>query len=150
MSDILTVLASTLLTDQPGGEFVNSNENTAAKNTRQPALRSTQWHSVLEGLSGIDTQLREIQQNFQEFIGNLQDPLLGESGIGSAEGFFETGEKENVISALVENTERAIEGINQEISDLLLENSKAGVLRIRWGGGRRMGRSQMKSRSHWA
>jgi len=163
MSDILTILASTLLTEQPGGVFVNSKENTAAQNIRhlnsgvQPEFRSSQWISVLEVLSGIDIQLREIQLNFQEYIGTIRDPRFSGETAGSMRGVFEMDVKENAISALVENTEKAIQGINQEISDLLLENSKAreffqrnGLDPVRWNDGGRLDRSPLKSRSQWA
>jgi hypothetical protein len=123
----------------------------------QPDSGSLQWISVLDVLSGIDTQLREIRLNFQEFVGNIQDPRFDDKTAGSQYGVFETAVKENAFSALVENTERAIQGINQELSELLLENSKArelfqqnGLVPVRWNDGGRLDRSLLKSRSQWA
>src|SRR5436190_3560718 len=113
MSDFLTVLVLPLLTNVPGGESVNPNENAVAKklhrleSSASRKTRSLQWNNVLEVLSGIDTQLREIQLNFQEPESILRD---------------------NEFSTMVENTEKAIQGLNQEISELLLQNSKAREL----------------------
>jgi len=137
MSDFLTVLVSPLLPDVPGGESVNPNENIVAKNMkrREASIPRTtlplHWNSVLEVLSGIDTELRKIQLNFQE-----------------SESFL----KDNEFSEMVENTEKAIQGLNQEISELLLQNSRArevflrnGSESVRWSS-----RSLPKSRSQCA
>ena len=123
MSDIFTVLASSLLTDLPGGEFVNPNEKTAKKHFHPEVSRvQPQWNSVPEILNGIDIQLREIQLNFQEFI---QTPQFSDETIISEYEDFDAGAAANAFSALVEDTEKAIQSINQEISELLIKKSKS-------------------------
>jgi len=137
MSDFLTVLVPPLQAVLPGGESVNPNENAVARDLERlessvpRTTRPLHWNTVLEELSGIDTQLREIQLNFQESESFLRD---------------------NAFSAMVENTEKAIQGLNQEISELLLQNSRARELFLRNGSEsvRWTSRSLPKSRSQWA
>jgi len=156
MSDIFTVLASPLLTDLPGGESVNPNEKTAKKRFRPEVSRvQLQWNSVPEILNGIDIQLREIQLNFQEFI---QTPQFSDETIVPEYEDFDGGVAANAFSALVEDTEKAIQSINQEISELLTKNSRARELIVENGvkpGNRKtdsdsLNRPLLKSRVQWA
>jgi len=182
LSDFLTVLVSPLLSDVPGGELVNSTENTTAKVVylelagkdkgvsavsasssidqhaacEQEFSRSHQWISILEVLSGIDTQLREIQLDLKECLGNNPDPLSWDEALAAEFASLVTGVKADAISDLVDRTEKAIQGINLEISEMLHENSRTRELFSRSRSDARWNPdspgvkpSLVKSRSQW-